>query len=303
MKRSAFLYCLVALVLPALALAQGPSPEQRADTLRYLDSLRKPNGGYGADARPETPASVPATASAVRAIKYFGGKLKEPQATAAFLASCRDLERGTFSPIPGGKTDVRTTSVGLMALKELAAFSPQPAAPGKAFLGYLVPEAKTFEDIRIAAAAYEAWFPRADDTEHESLRKQWLAEVRKDQNADGTFGEAAGQARETGGAVVTMLRLGAKLDESTRKAVVKAILEGQRPDGGWGKADSKTSDLETTYRVMRCLHMLGVKPDVEACRAFVARCRTPDGSYGVEPGQPGGVSGTYFAGVVLHWLE
>jgi hypothetical protein len=50
--------------------------------------------------------------------------------------------------------------------------------------------------------------------------------------------------------------------------------------------------------------MLHQKPEnATACRAFVARCRNADGGYGVAPGQPSSVSGTYFASIILHWLE
>jgi hypothetical protein len=50
--------------------------------------------------------------------------------------------------------------------------------------------------------------------------------------------------------------------------------------------------------------MLREKPaDVAALRSFIGKCRNDDGGYGVVPGQPSSVSGTYYAGIVLHWLE
>jgi hypothetical protein len=56
---------------------------------------------------------------------------------------------------------------------------------------------------------------------------------------------------------------------------------------------------------MRCFHMLGDVPDVKKLRGFIARCRNDDGGYSVTPG-PGAkssVGGTYFAGIILHWLD
>jgi prenyltransferase beta subunit len=86
--------------------------------------------------------------------------------------------------------------------------------------------------------------------------------------------------------------------------VVKTLKAGQRKDGGFGKADAAGSDLETCYRVMRCFVMLKEKPaDVAGLRKFVARCRNADGGYGIAPGQPSGAGPTYFASIVLHWLE
>jgi hypothetical protein len=85
--------------------------------------------------------------------------------------------------------------------------------------------------------------------------------------------------------------------------VVKVLKEGQRKDGGWGK-DGLPSDLETTYRVVRALVMLKAQPQhPKACRTFIARCRNVDGGYGLQPGQAGAANATYFAGILLHWLD
>ena len=128
----------------------------------------------------------------------------------------------------------------------------------------------------------------------------WREAVVRQCASDGTRGEGASKARETGSAVVTILRLGGKVPH--QENVLKALKAGQREDGGFGKGDAAGSDLETTYRVMRCFHMLDELPDAAACRGFVAKCRNDDGGYGVTPGQTSSVSGTYFALSVLHWL-
>jgi hypothetical protein len=112
--------------------------------------------------------------------------------------------------------------------------------------------------------------------------------------------KGAGQARDTGGAVVAVLRLGGKVEH--RDKVLEALKAGQRDDGGYGKADAGGSDLETTYRVLRAFHMLEDRPDAEKVRKFVAKCRNEDCGYGVMPGQPSAVGGTYFASIILHWL-
>jgi hypothetical protein len=50
--------------------------------------------------------------------------------------------------------------------------------------------------------------------------------------------------------------------------------------------------------------MLKERPsDVKALREFVAKCRNDDGGFGVAPGEPSSASGTYFAGIILHWLD
>src|SRR5207302_532053 len=80
----------------------------------------------------------------------------------------------------------------------------------------------------------------------------------KTRNDDGTFGKDDDKARDTGGAAVVILRLGGKLEHQDN--VLKAVRAGQRKDGAFGKAGSETSDLESTYRIMRLLHMLKEQP-------------------------------------------
>jgi prenyltransferase beta subunit len=88
-----------------------------------------------------------------------------------------------------------------------------------------------------------------------------------------------------------------------RDKVVEALKKGQRPDGGFGKENARTSDLETVYRVMRAFVMLKEKPnDVAALQAFMDKCQNADGGYGVAPGQPSSLSATYFAAITQHWL-
>ena len=50
-------------------------------------------------------------------------------------------------------------------------------------------------------------------------------------------------------------------------------------------------------------HRLESIVDIERCRAFIARCRNDDGGYGVAPGQASQVSATYYAAIILHWLD
>ena len=168
---------------------------------------------------------------------------------------------------------------------------------GPGAIKFLTEHVRSFEEIRIAAAGLEA-------VQGKSPKNQaWLNEVMKMQNSDGTFGKGAGQARATGGAVVTILRLGGVVKD--KELVLKVLREGQRLNGGYGKADNEqVSDLESTYRVMRCFMMLGAAPDrVEGLRTFIAKCRNEDGGYGVAPGQPSSLSGTYYAAIIRYWQQ
>ena len=78
MQRSMTVLGLVVWLAPALA--QAPTAEQKKATVAYVQSLQKENGGFAADRRPDSPATLPATSSALRALKYFGGELKNREA-------------------------------------------------------------------------------------------------------------------------------------------------------------------------------------------------------------------------------
>ncbi len=288
MKRLLFVGLCVVLV-PVAGRAQ--SPDQKKAAVAYLQPLQQKDGGFVPAAK-ETKTSLRATSSALRALKYFGGAAKDKDAAATFVKSCFDKESGGFADAPGGKPDVALTAVGVMALVELK-LSTEPYEPG--VLKYLGENAKEFDQIRIAAAGLEALGKQPPQA------KAWLDQVRKMANADGTYGKGDGSARDTGSSVVVVLRLGGKDENSD--AILKTLNAGQRKDGGFGKADANGSDLETSYRVLRAYHMLKAKPEgVKALREFVAKCRNQDGGYGVEPGKPSNVSGTYFAASILHWL-
>ncbi|HEX5271843.1 MAG TPA: prenyltransferase/squalene oxidase repeat-containing protein [Gemmataceae bacterium] len=292
MKRLALVALCLAVCVPSL---RAQSADEKKATVAYLQGSQQADGGFLPAAGTKTSkSSLRSTTSALRALKYFGGAAKDTKTAAAFVEKCFDKESGGFADSPGGKPDVVTTAVGLMALKELDVLEGRYIEPA---LRYLGKEVKSFEDIRIAAAGCEGIgvFPNPQF-------KDWLAELAKLRHDDGTYGTGDGAARETGGAVVAVLRLRGKVPHQDN--VLKTIRAGQREDGGWGKAGAKASDLESSYRVMRCFHMLKERPaDVEKLKGFIAKCRNKDGGYGTAPGQASSVSGCYYVGIITHWLE
>jgi hypothetical protein len=280
-------------VLWSLPLAaRTPTRAQKETTLSWIASCRR-DGGFAADPRPGTRASLRATSAALRATKYFGGQVTDRQAVAKFVESCYNKVETGFAPAPGGKVDPITTAVGLLAVQELGLRSTELRIKP---VIYLCAHVKKFEEMRLAAAAYEALQSKCE------LADNWIAAIEARRHPDGTYGKGGGIARDTAGSVVTILRLGGKVEHLDQ--VAKALRETQRPDGAWGKEGAKGSDLETTYRVMRALVMLKAHPaNPDNLRRFVTRCRHDNGSYAVQPGQPGTMAGTYFAGIVLHWLD
>jgi hypothetical protein len=283
------------ILLGAIFFIAGPLPAGETaskDTIAFLQKLQTPKGGFlpaATDASSIQP-SLRATSAAVRALHYMGGAVPEKATCVEFVDRCFDPKIGAFSDSPGGKADLFVTAVGVMAIVELK-MPTEKYAP--AAIQYLSENAKTFEEIRLAAAAFESLGKEAPRKEH------WLKEIRKMTNADGTFGDGAGKARATGGAAAAILRLGGKVD---RDAVLKALKQGQFKSGGFGNDDS--ADLETTYRVMRTFMMLKSRPDdVAGLESFLVKCRNRDGGYGVAPGQASTAAGTYYAASIQHWLK
>jgi prenyltransferase beta subunit len=283
---------LLGLAATSGTVAQQVAPDEAArQTAAWVQTLRNDDGGYGAT--PEAESTLGATNSAIRALKYCGQELPEPEKTAAFVASCHRDEAGGFAQKPGAEADVATTAVGLMAATQLG-MGLQPYEAGA--IRYFHDHVATFEDVRIAVAGIEA-LGGLEDPEEATL---WTRIVMEGRNPDGTWGEGPGQARATGSAAVALLRLAAPLNQ--RQAILATLRSGQRDDGGWGQAEGP-SDLGSTYRVMRAFFMLNERPDASRLRAFLDRHRTESGGYAPTPGGTPDASSTYYASIVRHWLD
>ena len=281
-------------LLTVLAPARAQTPEQKKATIAYIRGLQQKDGGF-APAAGQDKSSLRATSAAARVLKYFGDAAPLTTPATPFIARCFDKDSGGYADSPGGKPDVPTTAVGLIALEGyLMAIRPYQRAAK-----YLDDQVQGFEQIRIAAAGFEAIHQKPAKAD------EWLREIAALRNPDGSYGKGDGKARATGGAVVAVLRLGGKVPHPD--AILKSLDAGQRADGAWGKEGAKGSDLDTSYRVMRAYHMLQTGParpaHADRLLGFIARCRNADGGYGVAPGQKSGVSGTYYAATILHWME
>ena len=283
----------LSLILILVPFSARTVAEDKAETIKFLTGLQQADGGFLPAPGAKGGSSLRATSAAVRAIKYLGGEVPNRAKARDFVLSCYHADTGAFSDQPGGAGDVTHTAVGLMAVAEL-----DPKFLVGESITYLGKTAKTFEERRLAVAGMEA--VRAM---HPAISK-WFEEVKQGRNPDGTYGSGDGLARETGGIAAMILRVGYEISPDHRKAIVAALKGAQRSDGGFGKADTKSSDMETTYRVMRAFHLLKEEPaDVAKLKEFLAKHRNADGGYGATPGQPSTVSGTYYVAIVEYWLS
>jgi prenyltransferase beta subunit len=297
---------LLAAFIPTLALAQAPDAVTRKkETLKWVLDLQDPNGGFymspkepGSDVKP----GLRATSAAVRAIKYLGGEIPNKDKHAAFVLACFDPKTGGFAE-PGGKPDVTLTSIGVMAAAELGI----PKEKYAKAMDYLKENAKTFEDVRIGAAAVEAWGVKECPFKLDEWRENAKLDVLPAAPLTKSSPESLqnGEAREIGSFVALNLRLGLVPNKRfTSDPYPEALTTGQRDDGGWSKRGEKSSDIESTYRVMRALMLLKDKPkDMPALRKFVESHRNKDGGYATKPGDKSSAGGTYYAVIVSKWLD
>lgn len=291
--------CMVLVLLigaPAFLQAQTQTHPDNQATIQWLTSLEQPDGSFAPDAAAGAAPNLRSTLAAVRALKYFGGQVRDKDKVIAYYLKFWDAREGGFGLIkikPGIGTDPATTAMAVMGIADLGGAERQRQEIDRS-LRYLAERARDFEEIRIAAAAFE------------SVRKpcpvatQWQELILARRGPDGLYGEGDNRPRETGSSVAALLRLGAALQDKQR--IIVTLRQGQRKDGGWGKAGQQ-SDLETCYRVMRACYMLRAAPDALALRRFLAQCRQPGGAYALQPGQKGSVQATYYAGIIQHWLD
>ncbi len=277
---------LALLLLPAFAFAQ--TADEKKATLKFIDSLRDTETGAWAVSPPKDGEKLKPSLRAVNALKFFGGEVTDKEKVTKFVLSCYDDKTGAFAE-PGEKPTVAITSVGVLAA---TAVGIDKAKYAKA-MEYLKENAKTFEDYRIGAAAIEAF--GVDET----TAMGWAA------NGSLKFVQSDDHdsPRAIASFVALPLRLGRPIKKKEdRDRVTQVILDGQLKDGGWGKPDTKTSDAETTYRVMRAIMLLKEKPkDFEGVTKFVASCRRKDGGYGVDAEAPSSMSGVYYAAKISEW--
>jgi prenyltransferase beta subunit len=268
--------------------ARAQSSAEFAQTAAFAAAHQNDDGGFAA--APGQPSTLAATNTGLRVLDYTGGSLPDLAGCIRFVKSCKIPGSG-FAQTPGGKPDVVTTAIGLLAAAELK-IADQPMIEDA--IAYFSANAKSFEEVRMSIAGLEGVGSLSPDFQ------RWAEEIERMRQPDGSFGEGASKAFESGGAGAAILRMGLNLEK--RDAVIAAIKAGQRPEGAWSKDDGPP-DLSSSYRVMRALYMLKEKPDVDRLVGFISRCRHDDGSYSVKPGEAGSLGACYFATIILRWLR
>ncbi len=273
----------------------GQSKEWLAQTAQFVLEHHAPSGGY-IPQKGSSP-SLRATLSARRSLKLLGVKAPSPEKDISFVASCVD-GTGAFADRPNDKATTTLASIGLLLATDLLMHKNPEYAKLIQFNKRLVQnDAKSFEEIRMAAAVFEGL------GEVPIRRNEWVRLLRATQNNEGGYGPSGSRLRDTGGVVAAFLRLKEPLAKQEKQALMEFLLSGQGKDGGFGVTESAPSELDSSYRIGRALWMLGVTPDVKRMRAFLEKCRTPSGAYSVHPGEEPTLVDTYRALIISSWLR
>ena len=149
MKRIAVIFAVLALA-GAGAPTRGQTPSEFIQTAAFAAAHQNPDGGFAA--KPGQLSSLGATNSGLRVLKHVGGSVPDILGCIKYVKSCRDAGGG-FAPMPGGKPDVATTAIGLMAASELKIVDQNMIKEASDYLGK---NAKSFEEVRMAIAGHEA---------------------------------------------------------------------------------------------------------------------------------------------------
>lgn len=285
---------LFALVCAPM-MVDGRQP-YRESSIAFLKTQQHPSGAFSVKNPVTDSAAVPsirATRTAIKAFVLNGSTVPHPEKILQFLNDCHSPKTGGFSDRLGIEPDPISTSVALMILKELK----QPVEPYlKSGMAFMDTHTKNFEEIRMVAPSLEQLQQRS------TMAERWGQIIEEARNADGTYGKGPGMIRMTALRIVARQRLG--LPRPQKEDILAMIRPGQRADGGFGGDRPDTSDLESCYRIVRLFSRLEALPDRPAeLRAFIEKCHHASGGYGVKPGDPPTLHGTYYASIVTHWLN
>ncbi|MEI7921422.1 MAG: family 16 glycoside hydrolase [Planctomycetota bacterium] len=267
-----------------------------ARTASVVSQLQNDDGGFAAERGGLS--SVGSTNSAVRVLKHVGGSIPNVVKAVAYVRSCfvaGENATGTIASVPGGKADLMTTCMGLLAWGDLQI---EPGTEVPAALKYLAENAKTYEEVRMSIAAFEA--VKMSD---KAVFAKWTSQLEAMANPDGTFGEGDRAAFATGGTIAAFLRMGLPVHDARRILTKDLILKAQKADGGWSDKAGANGDFGSTYRIMRCMFMLHEKPDLKRLYQFIDDRRTETGLYAAAPGEKGNLGSTYTATILLWWAR
>jgi prenyltransferase beta subunit/ankyrin repeat protein len=257
-------------------------------TVSFLRGLKNDDGGYS-DQISNSNSSLLSTLSAIKALRLLDAAPDDPYATLDYVNRCFDEASSGFSDRPGGEPTALSTAVALIALCDIGAWKTfkKRTEPSMRFM---TETSRSPLDHFITIAAYdEGKIPAPAPASA-------VAFFRNQRQEDGTFGLSASVNAMACGA---LLRAGETLKDT--ELLVERLLGAQRTDGGFSDDDS-SSDLMTTYFIMRTLNLLNTSPDIDKLKDFITPMQVEGGGYRMNHGVTAAVGPTYQAISILRYM-
>ena len=221
---------------------------------------RPPEQGRRIRRQGRSSSSLGATNSGLKVLLHVGGSVPDVLGCIKYVKSCRD-STGGFAPTPGGKPDVITTAVGLMAASELKIADADHDQGGDRLLSARTPRASRKSGWP-SPASRPCMAPRPTSRGGSSRSRRMREPGR---NLRRGAGPGLRDRRRGRGDLAD----GAEARKTRRDHRARS-----RPASGPKAAGPRTTgrpDLGATYRVMRALFML----QREARRRSIARRSSP----------------------------
>jgi geranylgeranyl transferase type-2 subunit beta len=297
MKSAAF---VVALLLPAVAAADEPTPQQVLDGLQTFGARTAlPDGSFRPGVDPDYKGMSDSALSDMAPLTYavtlhrtFGWKLPHEDKTRANLLA-RQKEDGAFYHVIGTSdpkaplTRVYNTTQGLVALHALGLkprYDPLPVFEQVLAGDYKKLPLYTTSFFPLAYQCIGKPLPPDVDKKIRALMPQ-ADDGYLDDHVAATF-HLAHYYRLVGAPT------------PRADAIVARVLGDQKPDGSW-LLNPPSRDRHAAFDAMFCLAQLGgEKPEVKAAMQKAARwaleCRNADGGFGHFPGSPSDADAVYF---------
>ncbi|RCS42044.1 hypothetical protein DTL42_19635 [Bremerella cremea] len=253
---------------------------------RFLDSLLRDDGGY-ANAAGKAKSSLSSTNSVLKALDSLDCIVSATEKTVDFVRSCHDGVLGGFAQQPGAEADGFTTASALMLLNRLGGSGAVSIYQERA-VQFMNSKARTQYDHFMTIAAYE----ECDITG--SSPDKAIAYFQAKASDD------TPNARVLDNAITFSSLLRAGQPFKNKPAVIDLLLQRQRDDGGFGDGDS--SDLFTTYCVLRCLVLLKTPPNVRRLQRYLSQLRRKNG-FAATRGEAASAGATYQVLSILQWIS
>lgn len=227
--------------------------EEHEKIIKYLNNLQTDEGGYSDSVN--SSASLQSTLSVLKSLEYFGISPQNPDNILTWIKSHYDINTGGFTDPSTKNLSVLSSAVGMLILHQIGATE---------FFNECMPKVLNYMDLN--ATSREEHFMLIGFIEECKISfhpKQSIEFFKRMEDESGAFGPSV---LNTAIAASALLRIGETLKNLDN--IKSILLSSQQKDGGFADTPG-TSDLWTSYCVMRTLDLVKTSPDTINLQAWI----------------------------------